>query len=233
MKYVFLLLIIICISFRQSFSQLPCHYGIYAGYGYSYYNINPDFEDVVDYLPQSNFSIGAISGINLKSNVFLEVGLHYYKDGYSIKYSWNVMDPNDPAIPERTNFQASYLQMPLITGYIFHPLKKISFSPNLGLNLRYILTSNEESQFMDGSMRKSDFMLRDIKNLNTGIKFGVRVGYEASPKIVFGLEPYIIKNLTRIDQLFLESGQFSLGISFILTLKHNLINQSSKCHWHS
>lgn len=219
MKRTLAFIIILIISLGQCFSQKQYHFGISASAGRSHYNVKPEFNDIHEYTPEKCYSLGIIGGLTFNSNIFLETGLNFSKDGYSINYTWNVEDPNDPAIPERTVFQGNYLHMPLSIGYRFFSSNKLQVSPLLGPYLLYLLSSDEESQFMDGSIRESEFASRNMKKLSIGLRLGVRVDYNAFSTVNIGLEPFVHKSLTSIDQLVLESGHITYGISVVLSSK--------------
>ena len=220
MKRTILLFTFTTLSIGHCFCQAGNYVGLYTGIGSNRYSTDVNFNDIVTYVPEVYYSVGVNAGFILQSNVLLETGLLYLKDGFTRTYSFNVMDPNDPAIPENTVFKASYVQLPISIGYLFNISNRFKLSPILGVNLQYLFSSNEESQFMDGSTRESDFF-RDMNPFLIDGRLGLRNMFEASPTLALGIEPYIGKYFTIIDQPEMDSGHLTYGISCTLILKLN------------
>jgi len=186
---------------------------IYGSIGNNSYFVNPDFSNTISYKSSISNSLGVRIGILIKDRYLFKSGVSLSWYGYSINYNWIVMEPNDPAIPNITRLNASFIDIPVLIGYGFNLNNRLSIYPEIGINFSLLYNVAEESTYGADSNRESNYLERNMSAFFIEPNLKVCFGYNLNNNWSFGIEPYIGKFITKFDKLYMGSGHLSYGIS--------------------
>jgi len=172
------------------------------------------FKDVgfdYEYNPNLGYSFGLVIQYFVFDKAFINSGLNFTSQGYKLKYNMIVREPGDPAIPRESDFNVSYLKIPIAFGYTIVNKEAFRFNPSVGIDLNFLISDKENTIYEDDSERESDYLNQNINKtpVNLSVNFGLE--YHINQKFKILLEPYVAKGLNKLDNEAMKTGQISYG----------------------
>lgn len=206
------ILIFLFCSFFTSFSQGQ---KLWIGLNGSISDKSFEYDKMIyeDELKSSlSYRLAIQSQYFLTEKFFVNTGLGIELNNYEIPSLLRPSDDSDYYVPLKTNTKILYLSIPITTGYKISLSEKLSFMPNIGVNIDFLLASSEKTTFGDGHEQETNIILTDLTNTVYSVAFDFPVDYALNPKIRTFIAPNITKGLNKIDNTKALNTTFSYGV---------------------
>lgn len=161
-----------------------------------------------------NYSLGPSVNYNISEKFSIMTGLLYATKGYILNYHFNLFDPNDPAFPNKSNINVSYLDIPLLISYDFIDQDKLSIFASTGVVSSFLIKEKEISTMGNGSVKETKYSRPPFNKLLFAIDLGLGLKYNLSEKLFISIVPYWRYGLNKLNDKILESNQTSTGANF-------------------
>jgi hypothetical protein len=190
---------------------------------YNYdFNSTPTFNH--KYKSKINYSAGLRLQYSFTEKFGITTGLQYSTKGYILDYNWIVSDANDPLIPEESNLEVNYLDIPLTITYNFIIRDKLSLFTSTGVVMGFLMNNKETSTMADGSKKENEFLnvlyQQKLNSTLLALELGLGLKYNLNEKLFLTLVPHFRYGFNKIDDDILKSVPTSYGV--LLGFHYNL-----------
>ncbi len=174
---------------------------------------------------QIHFGTSIQFGMSFQDKFLVRSGIGLRAQGYEIHNDWYIptipvrTSAQDPSIPYDTYVDATYLSIPFEIGYRFGLNERIKLIPMIGSEIMLMLNKSEYSKYGDGHVNDSDFYYQDLNSILIQFNFILGVEFNFWRSVSLNIEPYVGKGLNKFDEIRMEAGHYTWGLSIGINMK--------------
>ena len=223
-----ILLILVFLPLVMSAQENSIVVGVNYAPVFSNYQFNNPAIDNYGWLTQyeykSKYNYSAGLSVEYQKKFLLGGGVAYATKGYVLDYNFVVIDPNDPALPQKATVEAGYLDVLGIVGYPVKISRNVLIIPNL--NIIYSMLINNKITTLSGDNKKfiyheGDGILikQDLKTnlFSTGV--GVAARINLFNRVSLGLGPSLYYAFNKVSDKAIKKNKLFYGVKLGLYFK--------------
>ncbi|MCG8311051.1 MAG: outer membrane beta-barrel protein [Cytophagales bacterium] len=132
-----------------------------------------------DYKTGVNYSVGLSTDLKIKERWRFIVQVLYSTRNFDLYYNFQTVDEDDPFIPEKTVYQQSYLDIPILLDYRVLEKGRWKLFGEAGFVPDFLLNSEKQTFHKDGSeMETPEFLEMKIRPQLFGAQLDIMAEYE-------------------------------------------------------
>jgi hypothetical protein len=126
------------------------------------------------YKTSVNYSVGVSVGLKVKERWHILVQVLYSTKNFDLYYNIQTKNEDDPFIPDKTVYQQSYLDIPILLDYQVLEKGDWKFFGEVGFVPGFLLNNNTQTYHHDGSeMQTEEFLAMKIRPQLFGAQLGM------------------------------------------------------------
>lgn len=200
--------------------------GIFFSYAIDYNRFHFIERDIAfqQYKVDWNQSLSVGGYVIVSSKLYVRAGVGYATKDFVLNYNYRVLDPDDPfPIPNKTNIEIHYLEVPLTFGYGILTKRKYSLCVAAGFYPSYLIEKGERTTYLNNGDPSTRYFIDANRSTLYSGTIGIIIHYSIGNSCGVFIEPMYLYVLGAVNEKAMQpnSSLYRIKAGLQFPLFHN------------